>query len=64
MNVCTAEIQKGVNVAIAEGRIAYIGCAEHCIGPDTQVIEANGQYIAPGFLDGRIHVVSSMLGAG
>ena len=64
VNVCTAEIQEDVDVAIAEGRIAYLGRADHCIGEDTQVIDAKGQYIAPGFLDGHIHVESSMMGVG
>lgn len=64
VNVCTAEIQKDIDVAIACGRIAYIGHADHCIGDDTRVIEATGQVIAPGFLDGHIHVESSMMGAG
>ena len=64
VNVCTAEIQPDVDVAIAEGRIAYIGHADHCIGEGTRVIEAGGNYIAPGFLDGHIHVESSMMGAG
>ena len=64
VNVCTAEIQEDVDVAIAEGRIAYLGQADHCIGENTQVIDAEGQYIAPGFLDGHIHVESSMMGVG
>lgn len=64
VNVCTAEIQEGIDVAIAQGRIAYLGSAEHCIGDSTQVIDAQGQYIAPGFLDGHIHVESSMMGVG
>lgn len=64
VNVCTAEIQENVDVAIACGRIAYIGSADHCIGDSTQVIDAAGAYIAPGFLDGHIHVESSMMGAG
>ncbi len=64
VNVCTAEIQENVDVAIAEGRIAYLGQADHCIGENTQVIDAKGQYIAPGFLDGHIHVESSMMGVG
>lgn len=64
VNVCTHEIQEGVSVAIAAGRIAYVGAdAAHCIGPDTQVIDAAGAYLAPGFLDGHIHVESSMVGA-
>ena len=64
VNVCTAEIQENMDVAISCGRIAYVGQADHCIGDETLVIEANGQYIAPGFLDGHIHVESSMMGAG
>ena len=62
VNVCTAEIQEDVDVAIAEGRIAYVGRADHCIGEGTRVIDAAGSYIAPGFLDGHIHVESSMIG--
>ncbi len=64
VNVCTAEIQEGVDVAIAAGRIALVGDATHCIGQDTRVIDADGQYIAPGFMDGHIHVESSMLSVG
>lgn len=63
VNVCTAEIQDGIDVAIAKGRIAYVGPnADHCIGDETHVVPADGAYIAPGFLDGHIHVESSMLG--
>jgi adenine deaminase len=62
--VCTAEIQEGVDIAVDEGRIAYIGQANHCIGEETTVIDAEGQFVAPGFLDGHIHVESSMMGAG
>ncbi len=64
VNVCTAEVQDGADVAIAEGRIAYVGHADQCIGPDTQVVDARGCYIAPGFLDGHVHAESSMVGAG
>lgn len=63
VNVCTAEIQEDIDVAIAEGRIAYVGRADHCIDDSTRVIDAAGSYIAPGFLDGHIHVESSMIGA-
>ncbi|MDR3053726.1 MAG: adenine deaminase [Coriobacteriales bacterium] len=65
INVCTAEIQKNTELALVAGRIAYVGAsAAHAIGPKTQVIDAAGQYVAPGFLDGHIHVESSMLGVG
>lgn len=64
VNVCTAEIMENTDVAIAEGRIALVGDAGHCIGDTTTVIDADGSYIAPGFLDGHIHVESSMLSVG
>lgn len=61
VNVCTHEIQEGVDVAIHSGRIAYIGQADHCIGENTKVIDAAGRYMTPGLLDGHIHIESSML---
>ena len=64
VNVCTSEIQEDVDIAIAEGRIAYICSADHCIGEETEVIDAQGSYVSPAFLDGHIHVESSMMGAG
>ena len=64
VNVCTAEIQDGIDVAISEGRIALVGDASHCIGADTKIIDATGQYIAPGFMDAHIHVESSMISVG
>lgn len=64
INVCTHEIQSNISVAVACGRIALVGDASHCIGPDTKVIDAQGKYLAPSFLDGHIHVESSMISAG
>lgn len=64
VNVCTHEIQEHTDVAISHGRIALVGDAAHCIGEGTEVIDAHGAYIAPGFLDGHIHVESSMLTVG
>lgn len=63
VNVNTREVLDGMDVAVRCGRVAYVGNADHCIGPDTRVIEADGRYLAPGFLDGHIHVESSMMGA-
>lgn len=64
VNVCTAEIQEGVDVAVSEGRIALVGDASHCVGENTTVIDAAEQYIAPGFMDAHIHVESSMITVG
>lgn len=61
INVNTAEIQENIDVAIAEGRIALVGDAHHCIGKDTKVIDASGKFLCPGFIDGHIHVESSMM---
>ena len=61
VNVCTREILENVDVAIACGRIALVGDTSHCIGKSTKIIDAGGQLIAPGFLDGHIHIESSMM---
>lgn len=61
INVNTAEILENIDVAVTHGRIALVGDADHTIGENTQVIDATGLYIAPGFMDGHIHVESSML---
>ena len=64
VNVCTREIMDNISVAIACGRIAMVGDCSHCIGENTKVIDAKGQYLAPAFMDGHIHVESSMLTVG
>jgi adenine deaminase len=61
VNVNTGEIQEGVDVAIVAGRIALVGDARHTIGEQTRMIDASGKYIVPGFMDGHIHVESSMI---
>lgn len=61
VNVHTAEILPNVDVAVACGRIAFMGDAGHTIGPGTAVIDASGMTLVPGFLDGHIHVESSMV---
>lgn len=64
VNVCTRELQENVDVAFACGRIAMVGDCKHCIGKDTVVVNAAGRFVAPAFLDGHIHIESSMLTAG
>lgn len=64
INVCTHEILDHISVAIADGRIALVGDAEHCIGENTTVIDAENKYLAPAFMDGHIHIESSMLSVG
>ncbi len=66
VSVTTREILDDADIAISCGRVAYIGfdghTAEHCVGPDTKVIDAHGLYAAPGLLDTHIHIESSMVG--
>lgn len=64
VNVCTHEILDGIDVAVSKGRIAMVGDCKHCIGENTLVIHADGKYLAPAFMDGHIHVESSMLTVG
>ncbi|MEX0300810.1 MAG: adenine deaminase, partial [Leisingera sp.] len=62
VNVHTREQLPNHDIAIAEGRIAYVGPdASYCTGPDTQIIEANGRYMIPGLCDAHMHIESGML---
>lgn len=62
VNVHTREILPDHDIAIAEGRIAYVGPdADHCIGPDTEIIEADDRYMFPGLCDAHMHIESGML---
>ena len=61
VNVYSGELISHMDVAIAAGRIAYIGKADHTIGAQTIVIDAAGKYMVPGLLDGHMHVESTML---
>jgi len=62
VNVHTREVLPGHDVAIADGRFAAIAPdLSHAIGPDTEVIEAEGRFMVPGLCDGHMHVESGML---
>ncbi|SFC76979.1 adenine deaminase [Tropicimonas isoalkanivorans] len=62
VNVQSRELLPNHDLAIADGRIAYVGPdAGHCTGPETQVIEAKGRYMLPGLCDGHMHIESGML---
>ena len=62
VNVQTREVLYGWQVAIAEGRFAYVGAdASHCIGEDTEIFDVNGRYLIPGLCDGHMHIESGML---
>ena len=60
VNVYSGEIYDG-GVAVCGDTIAAVGDVAYCIGEGTKVIDAEGKYITPGFLDGHIHPESSSL---
>lgn len=65
VSVTSGEILPNMSIAVQGSRIAYIGRdARHTIGDETRVIEAEGRYMAPGFLDGHCHIESSQITVG
>ncbi len=60
VNVHTAEIYPA-DVAVKHGRIVAVGDVEHVLGSETEVIDAAGHYVAPGFLESHVHIESSMV---
>ena len=62
VNVQSREVLDGWGVAVAEGRFACIAPdVSHCIGPETQVVDAGARYLIPGLCDGHMHIESGML---
>jgi adenine deaminase len=60
--VQSGEIIPETDIAVADGRIAYVGpAAQDAIGPATKVLEADDRWLVPGLLDGHMHVESGML---
>ena len=60
--VQSGEFIPETDVAVKDGRIAYVGPdASPAIGKETRIIEAKGRYLVPGLLDGHMHVESGML---
>ncbi|MEL7260540.1 MAG: adenine deaminase [Pseudomonadota bacterium] len=62
VNVHTREALPDHDIAIKHGRIAcVIPDARAQVGPETEVIEAQGRYMIPGLCDGHMHIESGML---
>jgi adenine deaminase len=60
--VQTGELIPNTDIAIKGEKIAHVGSdAKHTIGPKTKIIEANGRFLAPGLLDGHMHIESGMV---
>ncbi|HHY94387.1 MAG TPA: adenine deaminase, partial [Firmicutes bacterium] len=60
VSVTSGEVFRA-DVAIKGERIAMVGDVDHCLEHDTQVIDAHGQYLCPGLMDGHIHIESCMI---
>lgn len=54
VNVYSGEILRGQEVAVWQGRIAYVG-PEAKIGSITKVVDGKGMYLLPGFIDVHGH---------
>ncbi len=62
VNVHSGEIIPDTDFAVVAGRFAYCGPdASHCIGPDTEIVDAAGRYVVPGLCDAHMHVESGMV---
>ena len=60
VNVCTGEILDHTDIVVKHGRIALVGNADAFLENAAQIIDAKGQYLVPGFIDGHLHIESSM----
>lgn len=54
VNVYSGELV-AANVAVLGDRIAYVGPGEHCVGPATEIVEAEGRYVSPGWIEPHTH---------
>ncbi len=62
VNVHSGEIIPATDIAISQGRFAYVGPnADAMTGKDTIIIDAQGRYLVPGLCDGHMHVESGMV---
>jgi adenine deaminase len=58
VNVYTRELLKGSAVAVKGAWIAYVGPdADHTIGRETKVVDAQGMVLIPGLVDGHAHIL-------
>ncbi len=60
VNVLTREIYKA-DIAIKGEYILLVGDCQDLIGENTMVVDLEGKYLSPGFIDSHMHFESSML---
>ncbi len=54
LNVYSGEVLEA-NVAVAGGRIAYVGARRAAVGPETHVLSVAGRFLVPGYIDPHAH---------
>ncbi len=60
--VQSGEFIPNTDIAVKDGRIAYVGeDAGHTLGEKTRIVDAGGKFLVPGLLDGHMHVELGML---
>ncbi|MBW1804392.1 MAG: amidohydrolase family protein, partial [Deltaproteobacteria bacterium] len=60
VNVDTGETYPA-DVAVKGYRIAAVGDVGYTIGTDTQIVDARGRYLCPGFIETHMHLDGSQL---
>ena len=62
VNVNTAQILDGTDIAVKHGFIVLVGNADHVLRDEkTVVVDAKSRYLVPGFIDSHMHVESTMV---
>lgn len=62
VNVNVSRIQDNMDVVVRHGLIALVGNANHIpVAEHTRVVDAQGRFLVPGFIDSHMHVESSMV---
>jgi adenine deaminase len=56
VNVYSGEILEGHNIAVCGQGIAYAGPPREMATPETEIIDAAGAYLLPGYIDPHAHV--------
>lgn len=57
INVYSGEILEGMEIAVLDGTICYVGpSAAHARGEKTEMLDARGFHVSPGFIDAHTHI--------
>jgi adenine deaminase len=56
VNVYSGEILEGQRILVSGRRVAYVGPSAGEMGAETEVVDVEGSYLVPGFVDPHAHV--------